>query len=78
MSDQTKEPSGSPFPEIPKAPEAPTPDFQPLIDGLKERPDTHFPPRNQAVPAGSGVPKPAELDQDPGGGYRSNRTFPQT
>jgi hypothetical protein len=34
-------------------------------------------PKDSAKPPNP-PPKPAELDQDPGGGYNPNHTFPQT
>jgi hypothetical protein len=51
--------------------------IQPIIDDLKEKPTTHFPAEDEDAPP-SGPPKPAALDQDAGGGYNSNGTFPQT
>ncbi len=50
---------------------------QPLIDELlpKPQPSDIEPPS----PSGPGhPPQPAELDQDAGGGYRPDGTFPQT
>jgi hypothetical protein len=51
---------------------------QPMIDELKgttELPedDETAPPRGPLHP-----PQPAELDQDPGGGYNPDGTYPQT
>jgi hypothetical protein len=45
---------------------------KPLIDELNARLRLPVP-----QPTGT-VPGPAELDQDSGGGYNSNRTYPQT
>jgi hypothetical protein len=49
---------------------------QPLIDEVmetqqpKDKGSTKKPPQNP--------PQPAELDQDPGGGFNPDHTFPQT
>jgi hypothetical protein len=59
----TETPNGE-FPAIPK-------------EDSKRKPTTHFPQENQVAPA-CGIPKPAELDQDPGGGYNPDGTYPQT
>jgi hypothetical protein len=52
--------------------------LKPIMDGLKgttELPsaDEVAPPRGPLHP-----PEPAELDQDPGGGYNPDGTYPQT
>jgi len=54
--------------------------IQPIIDDLKgknppelPRADENAPPRGPLHP-----PQPAELDQDAGGGYNSDGTYPQT
>jgi len=59
--------------------------IQPIIDDLKgddlkgttstelPREDLVAPPRGPLHP-----PQPAELDQDPGGGYNPDGTYPQT
>ena len=52
--------------------------LKPIMDGLKgttELPsaDEVAPPRGPLHP-----PQPAELDQDPGGGYNPDGTYPQT
>lgn len=53
-------------------------------DKLKDVIALHQANLNAAMPKPGGAPqlapteaKPAELDQDAGGGYNSNRTFPQ-
>ena len=51
---------------------------QPMIDELKgttlpPTEDETAPPRGPLHP-----PQPAELDQDPGGGYNPDGTYPQT
>lgn len=51
--------------------------IQPIIDDLKGTPTTHFPAEDEDAPP-CGPPKPAALDQDAGGGYNSNGTYPQT
>jgi hypothetical protein len=64
--------------------------MQPIMDDLKGRlntppavPDEASPPQGPLHPPQPNAPqaappKPAELDQDPGGGYNANRTYPQT
>jgi len=55
-----------------KKPIEPKSIVQPLVDELKklhQRPPT---------PAPTGPPKPAESDQDPGGGYNPDHTLPQS
>jgi hypothetical protein len=55
--------------------------LQPIMDDLKGRmsppqvptEDEVAPPRGPLHP-----PQPAELDQDPGGGYNPDGTYPQT
>ena len=59
-----KEPTGKP--ESPKGPIV-----QPMIDELTSRPGAP-PPMPQPAP-----PKPAELDQDAGGGFNPDHTDPQ-
>jgi hypothetical protein len=46
--------------------------IQPIIDDLKKvhEPKAPAPPK--------APPKPAELDQDAGGGYNPDHTYPQT
>lgn len=48
---------------------------RPVLKALKKLHTAHADPKKQAP---GKPPKPAELDQDPGGGYNANRTFPQT
>jgi hypothetical protein len=54
--------------------------LKPIMDDLKGT--THFPKEDEVGapdPAGPGnPPQPAELDQDPGGGYNPDGTYPQT
>jgi hypothetical protein len=47
---------------------------QPMIDELAEQQK----PKESATPPEEGPLKPAELDQDGGGGYNPDGTFPQT
>jgi len=62
-------------PEPPSA-EQPRGIIQPMIDELKTpqpaSPVNEAPPRGPLHP-----PQPAELDQDPGGGYNPDHTIPQ-
>ena len=51
--------------------------IQPIIDDLKGKPTTHFPAEDEVAPP-SGPPQPAALDQDAGGGYNPDGTYPQT
>jgi hypothetical protein len=54
--------------------------IQPIIDDLKGANPTE-PPKEDLVapPRGpSHPPQPAELNQDPGGGYNPDGTYPQT
>lgn len=51
------------------------PIVQPMIDEIKER---QKPKEPIAQPPKDGPLAPAELDQDSGGGYNSNHTFPQS
>lgn len=48
---------------------------QPMIDELTERQQK---PEESATPPDEGPLKPAELDQDSGGGYNPDGTDPQT
>ncbi len=77
MSDHQKEPPEAKPPEFPEIP-TPLKAATPTIDGLKAEPTTHFPKANQAVPPDPDGPKPARLDQDAGGGFNRNNTYPQT
>jgi hypothetical protein len=66
-------------PEYPAIPETqPKSIVQPIIDDLKRKPTTHFPAENEVAPPNPGEPQPAELDQDAGGGYNPDGTYPQT
>ena len=75
-------------PETPEYPAIPKPAqksiIQPIIDDLnrkndlKKKPSTHFPAENEVAPPNPCEPQPAELDQDPGGGYNPDGTYPQT
>jgi hypothetical protein len=68
----------NPEPEkhLPISPEKPQSIIQPIIDELKAPPAAN--PANQAPPRGPlHPPQPAELDQDPGGGYNPDHTIPQ-
>jgi hypothetical protein len=47
---------------------------QPLIDEVTELQQ----PNKPAAPPQEGPLKPAELDQDPGGGFNRDHTYPQT
>jgi hypothetical protein len=51
--------------------------IQPIIDDLKGKPTTHFPAEDEVAPP-CGPPQPAALDQDAGGGYNPDGTYPQT
>jgi len=62
-----------------KPAEAPPGIVQPMIDELRYPKDAPQPPK--APPRGPvhpPQPEAAELDQDPGGGYNPDGTFPQT
>ena len=48
---------------------------QPMIDEMKEQ---QKPKEPAAKPPQEGPLKPAELDQDSGGGYNPDHTLPQT
>ena len=54
--------------------------IQPIMDDLKGQ--TRLPAEDEVGapdPSGPGhPPQPAELDQDPGGGYNPDGTYPQT
>lgn len=59
--------------------------IQPIIDDLKGKNPTQQPtedeagpPRGPLHPPQPAPPQPAELDQDPGGGYNADGTHPQT
>ena len=58
-------------------PEIPQPIVQPIIDELKQ-PHKGKKEEEKGPPVGPiHPPKPAELDQDPGGGYNPSHTIPQ-
>ncbi len=63
------------FPAIPGSRES---IIQPIIDDLKRKPTTRFPAENEVAPPNPCEPQPAELDQDAGGGYNPDGTYPQT
>jgi hypothetical protein len=58
------------------------PIVQPIVDELKGVPPTKKEEKkaDEKVPPPGPIhpPKPAELDQDPGGGYNPGHTYPQT
>ena len=62
----------------PANPAQPKSIVQPIIDDLKGEPTTNFPPEDEVAPPNPGDPQPAELDQDPGGGYNPDGTHPDT
>jgi hypothetical protein len=64
------------FPAIPEPTQKSI--IQPIIDDLKRKPTTHFPAENEVAPPNPCEPQPAELDQDQGGGYNPDGTYPQT
>ena len=70
-----------PQPPIEQQPIVQPPIVQPMIDELrgrqKPKEDTKAPPQGPVHPP-QPAEEPAELDQDPGGGYNPNHTYPQT
>jgi hypothetical protein len=54
--------------------------LQPIMDDLKARTPTQVPQTDEIAPPRGPLhpPQPAELDQDPGGGYNPDGTYPQT
>jgi hypothetical protein len=56
----------------------PQPLIQPMIDELKGA--TQLPQEDETAPPRAPLhpPEPARLDQDAGGGYNPNGTYPQT
>ncbi len=57
--------------------------LKPIMDDLKgttqlPTADEVAPPRGPLHPPQPAPPQPAELDQDPGGGYNPDGTYPQT
>jgi hypothetical protein len=75
-----------PQPPFVHQPSVQPPIVQPMIDELKglQKPkeDAKGPPRGPVHPPQPGDQpaevEPAELDQDPGGGYNPDHTYPQT
>ncbi len=58
-----------------------TPDHMPAVpepEKPSKVPTPHFPAESEVAPPNPREPQPAELDQDSGGGYNPNRTYPQT
>jgi hypothetical protein len=53
---------------------------QPMIDEVNKlrKPNELRKPTESATPPQEGPLEPSELDQDPGGGYNPDGTFPQT
>ena len=51
---------------------------QPMIDEVKELQKPKEPGTTPPEPPPKAPPKSAELDQDPGGGYNPDHTYPQT
>ena len=66
----------TPTPEFPAIPERESV-IDPIIDDLKRKPNTRFPAENEVAPPNPCQPQPAELDQDSGGGYNPDGTYPQ-
>ncbi len=54
--------------------------LQPIMDDLKGTTTTEVPTVDEVAPPRGPLhpPQPAELDQDPGGGYNPDGTYPQT
>ncbi len=76
----SKKPTEAPKHELPPSDPTAEPEsiLKPLLEGLTgtTQPPTEdevAPPRGPLHP-----PQPAELDQDPGGGYNPDGTYPQT
>jgi hypothetical protein len=84
----SKKPTGAPEPEPPLPHKHPhqesdpaTEDasiLKPIMDDLKGT--TQLPTEDEVAPPRGPLhpPRPAELDQDPGGGYNPDGTYPQT
>ena len=75
-----KQPEMEKEPEIPQERSEPAGIVQPMIDELRRHPKDapeapKGPPRGPVHPP---EPEPAELDQDAGGGYNPDGTYPQT
>jgi hypothetical protein len=75
----SKKHTETPSDEFPTIPERKS-IIQPIIDDLKGTTSTEFPKEDEVAPprGPSHPPQPAELDQDPGGGYNPDGTYPQT
>jgi hypothetical protein len=54
--------------------------IQPIMDDLKGTTSTQLPKEDLVAPPRGPLhpPQPAELAQDPGGGYNPDGTYPQT
>ncbi|MGB6943127.1 MAG: hypothetical protein WBE37_12070 [Bryobacteraceae bacterium] len=54
--------------------------IQPIMDDLKGHTSTELPKEDEVAPPRGPLhpPQPAELDQDAGGGYNPDGTYPQT
>jgi hypothetical protein len=54
--------------------------IQPIIDDLNQKHPTQQPEADEAAPPQGPLhpPQPARLDQDAGGGYNKDGTYPQT
>jgi hypothetical protein len=54
--------------------------IDPIIDDLKGKTKPELPLADEVAPPRGPLhpPQPAELDQDPGGGYNPDGTYPQT
>ena len=79
----SKKHTETPTGETPAHPEPPTQKtsiIQPIIDDLKGTTSTELPEEDLVAPPRGPLhpPQPAELDQDSGGGYNPDGTYPQT
>jgi len=84
----SKKPTEAPHPhEAPEPSRDPVAEdasiLKPIMDDLKgttqlPTEDEVAPPRGPLHPPQPAPPQPAELDQDPGGGYNPDGTYPQT
>ena len=80
MSKKHTETPGGETPEQAEPPTQHKSVIQPIMDDLKGHSKT-VPPKDDEVAPPRGPlhpPQPAELDQDPGGGYNPDGTYPQT
>jgi hypothetical protein len=75
----SKKPTETPHPN-PEPASEPESILQPIMDDLKGTTTTQRPTEDEAAPARGPLhpPQPAELDQDAGGGYNPDGTYPQT